>query len=69
MKLITLRQLRARLGGRCRNAIFADVVSGALPAPIKLGKGLSAQNYWDEDAVDAALHKLRASQRRWGAHS
>ena len=58
MKLITLRQLRTRMGGRSRNAIFADVERGVLPRPVKLGRGSGARNYWQEAEVDACIKRL-----------
>ena len=58
MRLITLTQLRARMGGRSRNAIFNDIERGIIPAPIKLGNGQTARNYWDQGQVETCLSRL-----------
>lgn len=44
MKLITLSELRAKLGGRARSTIYLDIEHQRLPSPIKLGGKL----YWEE---------------------
>jgi predicted DNA-binding transcriptional regulator AlpA len=56
MRYLTLRQLREKLGGRSRSAIYLDMAAGRLPPPLKLGRKL----YWDEAAVDAHLRALAA---------
>ena len=55
MKLINFQQLRVKMGGRSRNAIFADIDKGRLPPPRKFGDVPGAKNYWDEEAVDRAI--------------
>lgn len=55
MNLITFEQLRAKLGGRSRNAIFDDIARGRLPPPKKFGDTKGAKNYWDEGEVDRSL--------------
>ncbi len=52
---LTLTELRAKLGGRSRSAIYLDLEAGRLPQPIKLGGRL----YWPEGDVDAHLRNLR----------
>ena len=52
---LTLNELRAKLGGRSRSAIYLDLEAGRLPHPIKLGGRL----YWPEGDVDAHLRNLR----------
>ena len=54
-RYLTLADLQAKLGGRSRSAIYADLAAGRLPQPFKLG----ARNYWSETEVDAHLRKLR----------
>ncbi len=48
-------QLRAKLGGRSRSAIYLDMAAGRLPLPVKLGGKL----YWLEADIDAWLNDLR----------
>ena len=52
---LTLTELRAKLGGRSRSAIYLDLAADRLPQPIKLGGRL----YWPEGDVDAHLRALR----------
>lgn len=52
---LTLRELRAKLGGRSRSAVYLDMAAGRLPQPLKLGGKL----YWPEADVDAHLTALR----------
>ena len=52
---LTLTELRAKLGGRSRSAIYNDLAAGRLPQPVKLGGRL----YWPEGDVDAHLRNLR----------
>lgn len=52
---LTLNELRAKLGGRSRSAIYVDLEAGRLPQPLKLGGRL----YWPEGDVDAHLRNLR----------
>ncbi len=58
MHLIGFPELRKKLAGRSRNAIFGDIDRGLLPPPMKFSKGNGAHSYWSESAVDAALSKL-----------
>jgi prophage regulatory protein len=51
VKYLTFHELRAKLGGRSRSAIYGDLAAGRLPQPVKLGGKL----YWSESAVDAWL--------------
>ena len=51
---LTLTELRAKLGGRSRSAIYLDLEANRLPRPIKLGGRL----YWPEGDVDAHLRNL-----------
>ena len=57
-KYLTLNELRAKLGGRSRSAIYLDIAAGRLPQPIKLGGRL----YWPEDDVDSHLRSLRETE-------
>jgi prophage regulatory protein len=52
---LTFIELRAKLGGRSRSAIYLDFAAGRLPKPIKLGGRL----YWPAGDVDAHLRNLR----------
>ena len=52
---LTLTELRKRLGGRSRSAIYLDLAADRLPQPVKLGGRL----YWPEGDVDAHLRNLR----------
>lgn len=51
MKYLNFAELRAKLGGRSRSAIYVDLAAGRLPQPLKLGGRL----YWPESAVDEHL--------------
>ena len=51
---LTLTELRERLGGRSRSAIYLDLANGRLPQPMKLGGRL----YWPEEDMDAYLRTL-----------
>lgn len=59
-KYLTLKELRTKLGGRSRSAIYLDLEANRLPQPLKLGGRL----YWPEGDVDA---HLRAMMRKGGA--
>ena len=48
---LTLNELRAKLGGRSRSAIYLDLAAGRLPKPLKLGGRI----YFPEADVDAWL--------------
>ena len=52
---ITLTELRSRLGGRSRSAIYLDLAHGRLPQPMKLGGRL----YWPEGEMEAHLRTLQ----------
>ncbi len=58
MKLLNVKQLRAKRGGRSRSSTYRDVEAGRLPQPIKIGGRI----YWDEDAVDDHLRKMIRQQ-------
>ena len=51
MKYLTMKDLRAKLGGRGRSTIYNDVALGRLPKPFKIGTRL----YWAEADIDAAI--------------
>ena len=56
-RYITFNELRAKLGGRSRSAVYLDLEAKRLPPPIKLGGRL----YWpEEDLADY----LRQSQNK-----
>jgi predicted DNA-binding transcriptional regulator AlpA len=63
MQFLSLKQLRQKLAGRSRTAIYADMAAGRLPPPIRLGKRL----LWAEAAVDARLRELAAEAPKRGA--
>lgn len=63
MKYLNFRQLRAKLGGRSRSAVYVDVATGRLPQPVKLGGKL----YWVEGDIDAHLRALAAAPTRGAA--
>ena len=52
---LTLAELKTKLGGRSRSAIYLDLAHGRLPQPIKLGGRL----YWPEGDMDAHLRSLQ----------
>jgi prophage regulatory protein len=52
---ITLTELRTKLGGRSRSAIYLDLAAGRLPQPVKLGGRL----YWPEGDVETHLRDMR----------
>lgn len=52
---LTLNELRAKLGGRSRSAIYLDLAARRLPQPVKLGGRL----YWPEGDVEAHLRSMR----------
>jgi len=54
-RYLTLSELRAKIGGRSRSAIYLDLAAGRLPQPIKLG----GKRYWPERELDAHLRGLR----------
>jgi prophage regulatory protein len=54
-RYLTLTELRTKIGGRSRSAIYIDLAAGRLPQPIKLGGRL----YWPEGDVEAHLRALR----------
>lgn len=55
-RYLTLNELRTKLGGRSRSAIYVDLEADRLPQPIKLGGRL----YWPESEIDAHLRNLRS---------
>ena len=52
---LTLTELRSKLGGRSRSAIYLDLANGRLPQPIKLGSRL----HWPEGDIEAHLRRLQ----------
>ena len=50
-RYLTLRDVSAKLGGRSRSAIYADIAAKRLPQPLKLGGRI----YWPEGALDDFL--------------
>jgi prophage regulatory protein len=52
---LTLTELRTKLGGRSRSAIYADLAAGRLPQPTKLGGRI----YWPEGDVETHLRNMR----------
>lgn len=54
-RYLTVAELSAKLGGRSRSAIYADLAAGRLPQPLKLG----ARIYWAETALDAFLREMQ----------
>jgi len=52
---LTLTELRSKLGGRSRSAIYLDLAAGRLPQPVKLGGRL----YWAEGDVETHLRAMR----------
>ena len=63
MRLITLQQLRSKIGGRSRNAIFEDIERGRLPRPRKLGDAPGSKNYWVEEEVERSITTIREAQQ------
>lgn len=55
MHYLTFTDLRAKLRGRSRSAIYLDIKAKRLPRPIKLGGKL----YWLENEVDEWLLRSR----------
>ena len=62
-RYLTLTELRAKLGGRSRSAIYTDLEAGRLPQPVKLGGRL----YWPEGDIEAHLGTLRGEPARGAA--
>tara|TARA_B100000780_G_C20832967_1_gene330994 strand:- start:51 stop:251 length:201 start_codon:yes stop_codon:yes gene_type:complete len=58
---LTLNELRAKLGGRSRSAIYLDLAASRLPQPLKLGGRL----YWPEDDVEAHLRNMNKKAIRY----
>jgi prophage regulatory protein len=54
-RYINFPEMRAKLGGRSRSAIYVDLAAGRLPQPIKLGGRL----YWPESDLEAHLRAMR----------
>jgi prophage regulatory protein len=54
-RYLTLTELRTKIGGRSRSAIYIDLAAGRLPRPIKLGGRL----YWPEGEVEKHLRDMR----------
>jgi prophage regulatory protein len=48
-------ELRVKLGGRSRSAIYVDLANGRLPQPLKLGGRL----YWSERDLEVHLGTMR----------
>jgi predicted DNA-binding transcriptional regulator AlpA len=63
MRYINLDELRLKLAGRSRSAIYCDMAAGRLPLPVKLGGRL----LWAEEAIDAHLRALAEAQSKKGA--
>ena len=57
-RYFTLTEVRAKLGGRSRSAIYLDLAHGRLPQPIKLGGRL----YWPEGDLEAHLRNLHSGE-------
>ena len=55
LQYLTMRKLRAKLGGRSKAGIYADVAAGRLPKPLKLGTML----FWVESEVDERMLAMR----------
>lgn len=54
---LNFAELRARLGGRSRSAVYVDLAAGRLPKPIRLG-GPHGRLYWPEDVIAEHLRAL-----------
>ena len=54
-RYLTLSDLRKKLGNRARSAIYADLKTGRLPPPIRLGGRL----LWNEAEIDELMAALR----------
>jgi prophage regulatory protein len=55
MQYLNFADLRSKLGGRSRAAIYVDMKVGRFPKPLKLG----GRVYWPEEVVDAHLAAMR----------
>jgi predicted DNA-binding transcriptional regulator AlpA len=53
-RYLSFSQLRSKLGGRSRSAIYMDLATGRLPLPLKLGGRL----YWCEESLEAHLFSM-----------
>ena len=51
VQYLNFADLRAKIGGRSRAAIYVDMDAGRFPRPLKLG----GRCYWPEEVVDAHL--------------
>ncbi len=54
-RYLNFSELRAKLGGRSRSAIYIDLATGRLPPPLKLGGRL----YWPEGDLEVHLGYMR----------
>jgi prophage regulatory protein len=54
-RYLNFSELRAKLGGRSRSAIYIDLATGRLPPPLKLGGRL----YWPEGDLEVHLGSMR----------
>jgi predicted DNA-binding transcriptional regulator AlpA len=59
MKYLNFAELRSKLGGRSRSAIYIDLELKRLPQPVKVGGRL----YWAESDVENHLRALREEQK------
>lgn len=57
-RLITLKDLSDRLGGRGRTSIYRDMTMSRFPQPKKIGGRL----YWREDDVNAFIEEVFDAQ-------
>lgn len=53
-RYLTLKELREKLGGRSRSAIYNDLEARRLPEPLRLGGRL----YWPEADLEAHLRAM-----------
>lgn len=58
LKYLNFRELRAKLGGRSRSAIYLDLEAKRLPKPVKLGGKL----YWSESCIDDHMRNMREDE-------
>ena len=55
-RLIRIKAVSEKLGGRSVSSIWADIAAGRLPKPVKLG----GSSFWDEDEIDELIEKFNA---------
>lgn len=56
--LLSIAEVRARLGGCHRATVYRMVAAGDLPAPVKIG----TRSTWPESEVEALIERLKQAR-------